>query len=84
MIAEILDKYIHVNECSDEGGWFAFFTPTGSADNCEMMQDGMYVNGCESAEEAVKELVELACIALSGMRRETDHYETDEEDKFPF
>lgn len=64
----MFERYIHTNECSDEGGWFAFFTPNADGD-CEMMQPGLYVNGRETEEEAVRELVKMACQAL----KDTQH-----------
>lgn len=67
----MFEKYIHTNECSDEGGWFAFFTPEeDSLSRCEMMQPGMYVNGRETEEEAVQELVRMACQAIRDTQRQ--------------
>ncbi len=53
--------YIHTNACSDEAGWFAFFTPNGLA---EMDLPEWRVNGCETEAEAVRELTQRAVDAL--------------------
>lgn len=61
---EMFESFIHTNECSDEGGWFAFFTPNGEIGMCDYMKDGIYVNGCASEREAVQALIKLACAVL--------------------
>jgi hypothetical protein len=60
---DMFERYIHTNNCSDEGGWFAFFVPPNSDINSSFEGSeaiGLYVNGCESEEEAVSELIQLA------------------------
>ncbi len=51
---KMFEKYIHTNNCSDEGGWFAFFT-RGEVDDLPEWR----VNGCETEEEAVSKLCTL-------------------------
>jgi hypothetical protein len=60
---DMFERYIHTNNCSDEGGWFAFFVPNGDDINgaYEAARTiGLYVNWCESEEEAVAKLIDLA------------------------
>ena len=60
---KIFEKYIHTNACSDEGGWFAFFVRPGESINDAYETAGdirPYVNGCETEDEAVGLLIELA------------------------
>jgi hypothetical protein len=56
----VYEKYIHVNRCSDEGGWFAYFCPNGSATKSyDKMRDcDLFVNGCDSEEEAIQVLIQ--------------------------
>jgi hypothetical protein len=63
-INEALRKYIHVSECSDECGWFAYFEVNGEFDD-EMFS--RRVNGCETPDQAIKELVKTAVEALRNM-----------------
>jgi len=60
----MFERYIHTNECSDEGGWFAYFVLDNDANGSFDLMDmsGLKVNGCATEEEAVKELVELVCV----------------------
>ena len=52
----LFEKYIHVCACSDEGGYFAFFTPSGEIDDLPDWR----INGCQTEEEAVQRLCEQA------------------------
>ncbi|HWT01165.1 MAG TPA: hypothetical protein VN256_13030 [Pyrinomonadaceae bacterium] len=58
----IFDKFIHTNECSDEGGWFAYFMPDGETtpDSFELR-----VSGYDTEEEAVQALIKKAFEKLS-------------------
>lgn len=51
-------RFIHTNNISDEGGWFAYFTPAGLDD---MQAFEFRANGCATEEEAVYHLVTQAC-----------------------
>lgn len=57
-----LEKYIHTNCCSDECGWFAFFTPSGTIG---FDLPDYRVNGRETEEEAIQALVEMAVKAIT-------------------
>lgn len=69
---QIFEKYIHTNACSDECGWFAFFTPNGTIDDLPDWR----VNGCDTEEEAIRELVKLAATALQEKTTRKSFYES--------
>lgn len=60
---EIFERYIHTNSCSDEGGWFAFFTPSGVVDDLPDWR----VNGYETEAEAVESLSHRAVNHLEAL-----------------
>lgn len=62
---QMFERLIHTNSCSDEGGWFAFFTPNGPDDMSAFTQR---VNGCQSEEEALTELVKWVVEELKNIR----------------
>lgn len=59
----MFERYIHTNSCNDEGGWFAYFCPDGNATTAfdEAQKSGLYTNGWETEEQAVKQLIRIAC-----------------------
>lgn len=64
----MFEKYIHTNNCSDEGGWFAYFCPDGSAaESYDVMKGcGLLVNGCDCEEEAINVLIQTVCATAVG------------------
>ena len=53
-IHEALYKHIHVCECSDEGGWFAYLEPDGVFDDVLFE---CRVNGFETPSDAIAALI---------------------------
>lgn len=69
----VFEEYIHTNACSDEGGYFAFFTPGRDAEGNP--DHGFFderVSGCASEEEAIHELAKLAAEAIRALRMVRD------------
>jgi hypothetical protein len=64
----MFERLIHTNNCSDEGGWFAYFTPNSATENYdESRRIGLYVNGCDTEEEAVRRLIAIAFVTVRNL-----------------
>jgi len=61
---EAIRRVLHTNECSDECGWFAYWSPDGFTDE----EFARRVNGCESEAQAIEEFLRqefgrISCLA---------------------
>lgn len=68
-LAESIRKLIHTNECSDEGGWFAYWTPNGQTEDRYFDRR---VSGFESEAEAVEALIVTAIEQLAASQAECE------------
>jgi hypothetical protein len=55
-VRDAVRRLIHTNECSDEGGWFAFWQPREGEDFDALFAER--VNGCATEAEAVARFLE--------------------------